>query len=80
MNAVAMPDLHNKNPLIVDDVHSFVLRLYLNAVPGSRSPPRPQFHLENVNEGSNQRMQSLDEVILELTVQIEKILQGSRLN
>lgn len=62
--------------LVLDDVHSFVLRLYLNPAPGGRGRPRPQFTLEHVNSRRSQRMQSLDQVLKELSDQIHWILQG----
>ena len=72
MTPVVCPESH----LVLDDVHSFVLRLYLNPAPGGRGRPRPQFSLEYVNRGRNQRMQSLDQAVKELTHQIERILQS----
>ena len=71
-----MPNVHKKNHVVVDDVHSFVLRLYLNPAPGGRGTPRPQFSLEHVNQGTSRRMQRLDEVFKELTARIELILKG----
>ena len=68
--------LHKKSHLVLDDVHSFVLRLHLNPAPGGQGIPRPQFKLEHVNQGTSQRMQSLDDVFKELTVRIEQILQN----
>lgn len=76
MNTTLMPDVHHRNHLVLDDVHSFVLRLYLNPAPGGRGLPRPQFNFEHVNLGTNRRMQSLDEVLEELTTQVELILQN----
>ena len=70
-------DVHKKSHLVLDDVHSFVLRLHLNPAPGGRGRHRPQFNLEHVNQGTNQRMKSLDEVLQELRARIELILQGS---
>ena len=76
MNTVLTPKVHKKSHLVLDDVHSFVLRLHLNPAPGGRGIARPQFNLEYVNQGTRQRMQSLDEVFEELTVRIEQILQN----
>jgi hypothetical protein len=76
MNTALTPDVHKKSHLVVDDVHSFVLRLYLNPAPGGEGIPRPQFNLEHVNQGTNQRMQSLDEVFEELTTRIEQIIRN----
>lgn len=70
-------DLNKSSHLVLDDVHSFVLRLHLNPAPGGRGNPRPQFNLEHVNQGTNRRMQSLDEVLKELAARIELILQNS---
>ena len=77
MNTALMPDVHRKSHLVLDDVHSFVLRLHLNPAPGGRGRPRPQFNLEHVNQGTNRRMKTLDEVLKELTARIELILQSS---
>ena len=77
MNTALTPNVYKKSHLVVDDVHSFVLRLHLNPSPGGQGVPRPQFNLEHVNQGTNQRLQSLDEVLKELTTRIELILQGS---
>ena len=77
MNTALTPDVHKKSHLVLDDVHSFVLRLHLNPAPGGRGRPRPQFNLEHVNQGTNRRMQNLDEVLQELTARIELILQSS---
>ena len=71
-----MPGIYKKSEVILDEVHSFVLRLHLNPAPGGRGDPRPQFNLEHVNWGTRQRMQSLEEVFTELTDRIESILQG----
>jgi hypothetical protein len=71
------PDLKKNSHLVLDDVHSFVLRLHLNPAPGGRGNPRPRFNLEHVNQGTNRRVQSLDEVLKELTDRIELILQKS---
>jgi len=76
MNTALMPDVHNRNHLVLDDVHSFVLRLHLNPAPGGRGLPRPQFNLEHVNQGTSWRMRSLDEVLEELTTRVELILQN----
>lgn len=72
-----MPSLHTGNRLVLDDVHSFVLRVHLNPAPGGRGIPRPQFNLEDVNEGTSQRMQNLDEVLQELASRIELILHSA---
>jgi len=76
MNTALGPDISKKSHLVLDDVYSFVLRLHLNPAPGGRGTPRPQFNLENVNKGTNRRMQNLDEVLHELKTQIELILQS----
>ena len=77
MNTALTPDVQKQSHLVLDDVHSFVLRLHLNPAPGGRGRPRPQYNLEHVNQGTNRRMQSLDEVLQELTARIELILQSS---
>ena len=70
------PGVHQESHLVLDDVHSFVLRLYLNPAPGGRGRPRPQFSLEHVNSRKSRRMQNLDQTLKELARQIERILQG----
>lgn len=70
------PTAHRESHLVVDDVHSFVLRLSLNPAPGGRGRPRPQFSLEHVNSRRSQRMQSLEQALKELASQIQQILQG----
>ncbi|MGB5487367.1 MAG: hypothetical protein WBN06_08260 [Lysobacterales bacterium] len=70
-----MPNVLKNSHLVMDDVHSFVLRVYLNPAPDGRGAARPQFNLEYVNQGVNQRMKNLDEVLKELTTRIELILQ-----
>lgn len=77
LNTALTPDAHKKSHLVLDDVHSFVLRLHLNPAPGGGGKSRPQFNLEHVNQGTNQRLQSLDEVLKELTARIELILHSS---
>lgn len=72
-----MPNVCKNSHLIMDDVHSFVLRVYLNPAPDGRGSARPQFNLEYVNQGTNQRMQCLDEVLKEMTTRIELILDRS---
>lgn len=62
----------------LDDVHSFVLRLHLNPAPGGYGVPRPQFTLEHVNLQTKRRLRNLEEVVMELTRQIEPILQRSK--
>jgi hypothetical protein len=75
MDTTLMPNVLKNSHLVMDDVHSFVLRVYLNPAPDGRGAARPQFNLEYVNQGVNQRMKNLDEVLKELTTRIELILQ-----
>ena len=75
MYTTLMQDTHKKSHLVLDDVYSFVLRLHLNPAPGGRGVSRPHFNLVNVNNGTNRRMQSLDEALRELRSQIEQILR-----
>lgn len=74
MNTTLTPSTLKNSHLVMDDVHSFVLRVYKNPAPGGRGVARPQFNLEYVNQGINQPMQNLDEVLKELTARIELIL------
>lgn len=77
MNSNLMPNVHRESHLVQDDVHSFVLRLHLNPAPGGRGTPRPKFSLEHVNQGTKQHMQSLDDVLKDLTARINLILHIS---
>ena len=77
MNTVLMPDILKNGPPIMDDVHSFVLRVSRNPAPDGQGAARPRFRLEYVNQDINQRMQNLDEVFKELTTRIELILRSS---
>lgn len=70
-------NIYMNSPLVLDDIHSFVLRLHLNTAPGGQGSRRPQFTLEHVNLHTCLRLQSLEEVLKELTGQIELILQSS---
>ena len=72
-----MPNVIKNSNLVMDDVHSFVLRVYLDPAPDGRGAARPQFNLEYVNQGVNRRMQNLDEVLKELTTRIELIVKKS---
>ena len=71
------PGVPKKSHLVLDEVHSFVLRLHLNPAHGGGGNPRPRFKLEHVNQGTSLRMQSLDEVFEVLRARIELILHGS---
>lgn len=70
--------VYENRPLVLDDVHSFVLRLNLNTAPGGQGAGRPQFTLEHVNLRTTLRMQNLDDVLNELTRRIELILHSSQ--
>ncbi len=76
MEAALTPMVRQESHLVLDDVHSFVLRLYLNPAPGGRGRPRPQFILEHVNSRNSRRMRSLEQALKELSDQIGRILQG----
>jgi hypothetical protein len=77
MNTVLMPNVLKNSHLTMEDIHSFVLRVYLNPAPDGRGTARPHFNLEYVNQNINKRMQNLDEVLNELTARIELILHSS---
>jgi len=77
MDTTLMPNVIKNSNLVMDDVHSFVLRVYLDPAPDGRGAARPQFNLEYVNQGVNRRMQNLDEVLKELTTRIELIVKKS---
>jgi hypothetical protein len=76
MNTVLTPNVLKNNHLTMEDIHSFVLRVYLNPAPDGRGTARPHFNLEYVNQNINKRMQNLDEVLEELTARIELILHS----
>ena len=77
MKTALTPDTPKNSHLIMEDIHSFVLRVYLNPAPDGRGTGRPQFNLEYVNQGVNQRLQNLDDVLKELTDRVELILNNS---
>jgi hypothetical protein len=77
MDTTLIPDVLKNSHLVMDDVHSFVLRVYMDPAPDGRGAARPQFNLEYVNQGVNQRMQNLDDVLKELTTRIELIVKRS---
>jgi len=72
-----MPNGLRDSHLTMEDVHSFVLRVYLNPAPDGLGDSRPQFNLEYVNQDTNLRLKSMDEVVKELTARIDLILHGS---
>ena len=74
MNTALMSDIPKRGQMVVEDIHSFVLRVYLNPAPDRRGTARPQFNLEYVNQGISRRLQNMDDVLKELTDHVELIL------
>jgi len=74
MNTVLTSDIPKRSNMVVEDIHSFILRVYLNPAPDRRGAARPQFNLEYVNQGISRRLQNLDDVLKELTDRVELIL------
>lgn len=64
---------HKDRAPVLDDVHSFVLRVSLNRAHGGEGRPRPQFHLEHVNDQSSSRLQSMEEVCSQLEARVTAI-------
>ena len=60
--------------LVLDDIHSFVLRISLNRAHGGMGRPRPQFHLEHVNDRTASRTKSVEEMLDQLRTQIFSVL------
>lgn len=77
MNTALTPGGVVNSHLIMDEIHSFVLRVNLNPAPDGRGAAKPNFKLEYVNEDICQRMQSLDDVLAELTNRIQLILKNA---
>ena len=59
----------------LDDIHSFILRISLNRAHGGHGKPRPQFHLEHVNDHTSSRFKSLQDVCVGLTAQVNELLE-----
>lgn len=59
---------------VLDEVHSFVLRISINRVHDGKGKPRAQYHLEHVNSGMSSRMKSLEELLDRLEGQIKTVL------
>lgn len=74
------PTLSEGTHLVVDEVHSFVLRISVNRARGGKGKPRPQFHLAHVNSGLNKRMTNVEEVLDQLGAQINAVLDGYELH
>lgn len=70
------PTVLKETDLILDEVHSFVLRISVNRAHGGQGKPRPQFHLVHVNSGLTSRMKSTEEVLNQLETQITRVLDG----
>ena len=74
------PTVLKDSDLVLDDVHSFVLRISVSRAHGGKGKPRPQFHLVHVNSGLNNRMTNVEEVLDQLGTQITAVLDGFELH
>ncbi len=68
------------NDLILDDIHSFILRISLNRAHGGKGEPRPQFHLEHVNKQTTSHTKSLDEALDLLKAQVKAVFDELELS
>lgn len=66
---------HINTDLVLDDVHSFVLRVSLDRAYRGSGKPRPQFHLEHVNKQTVNRAKSLEEMLEQLRTQILSVFK-----
>lgn len=73
---VLKPTVLKEADLVLDEVHSFVLRISVSRAHGGKGKPRPQFHLVHVNSGFTSRMKSTEEVLEQLSTQITRVLDG----
>lgn len=70
------PTVLKETDPVLDDVHSFVLRISANRAHGGKGQPRPQFQLIHVNSGLTSRMKSTEEVLVQLETQITTVLKS----
>ena len=73
MGSVLRLNVHKGNDLVLDDIHSFILRISLNRAHGGKGEPRPQFHLEHVNKRTTSRTKSLEEALDLLKAQVKAV-------
>lgn len=64
--------LRRSDPLL-DEVHSFVLRISIDRARGGSGRPRPQFQLEHVNSQKTCRTKTLEEACAALETQVQSI-------
>ena len=57
----------------MDTIHSYVLRVRLDALPGGSGPARLQFHLEDVGAGLNWRLTNFDSIVDRLRERVSTI-------
>ena len=74
--AVVTRNAGGDSRLVLDDVHSFVLRVSLNRSRSGEGRVRPQFQLEYVNGSSSHRFKSLEEVLEQIRRQVAEIFEG----
>ena len=67
------PEVHNNSRFVLDDVHSFVLRISVDRPRKGKGQHRPLYQLENVNELSSHRFRSLDDLLEHLRSQVNTI-------
>jgi hypothetical protein len=59
--------------MLLDEVHSFILRISIDRARGSTGRPRPQFQLEHVNSRKTCRTKTLEEACAALEAQVQSI-------
>lgn len=55
------------------EVHSFVLRVCLDGLPGGSGPARLQFHLEDVGAGLSWRLTDFDRIVERIRERVSAI-------
>ncbi len=73
MDSALTSDVHKDSRPILDDIHSFVLRVHLDRSQLSENQYRSRFLLEYVNERTAWRFNSLDELLDHLGLQVTQI-------
>ena len=73
MDSALMSDVHKDSRPLLDDIHSFVLRVHLDRSQLSKNQYRSRFLLEYVNERTARRFKSLDELLDHLRLQVTQI-------
>jgi hypothetical protein len=77
MGPAVTPNTGGDRRPVLDDVHSFVLRVSLDRPQGGGARARPQYQLEYVNGLSSRRFKSLDEALGQIRSQVAEMFAGS---